>query len=67
MEEDGANPLKLSEVERRLYVEGPQGLLELDNSVLYVVNEKDRLEKLLEKAGFKVNEKIEKKETQSLF
>lgn len=67
LEEDGAAPLKLSEVERRLYVEGPPGLLDLDNCVLYLAKEKDRLEKLLEESRFEVSEKIQKRNTKTVF
>ncbi len=67
VEEDGAAPLKLSDIEIRLYRDGPTGLLDLDNSVLYTGGEKDRLEKLVVVARFNVNEKIEKRNSKTVF
>ena len=67
LEENGATPLKLSDVERKLYQEGPDGLLDLDNSVLYIGGQKQRLETLVAKAGFNVNEKIEKRNSETVF
>lgn len=65
LEREGIPPL--SEMEEKLYVKGPTGLLELDNSVLYVKGEKEQLEKLLEKAGFEVNEAILKRNFETGF
>lgn len=67
LEEAGATPLKSFDVGRKLYLEGPQGLLDLDNGVLYIGDEKERLEKLLERVGFEVNEKIQKRNTKTIF